>query len=60
MAKCKQAFTRLYASTASDEPTEVQFQAGDEVKVIHAFDEVLLIRNADGKVFNVPKEWIEQ
>jgi hypothetical protein len=60
MAKCKQAFTRLYASTASEEPKQFQFNPGDEVKIIHAFDEVYLIRNAEGKVFNVPKAWIEE
>jgi hypothetical protein len=60
MAKCKQEFTRLFAGTSTEAPQSYQFKAGEEVKIVHAFDEVYLIRNGEGRVFNVPKAWIEE
>ena len=57
MASVKEAFTCKYQSTTSAGIEEAAFSPGDEVEVIQEWsNDMCLVRNADGVVFNVPKK----
>jgi len=60
MATVKEAFTYKYQSTKNSEIEEASFSPGDEVEVVKEWDnDMLLVKNGDGVVFNVPKKNID-
>ena len=55
MATVKEAFTCKYQSTKNSEIEEASFSPGDEVEVVKEWsNEMCLVKNDDGVVFNVP------
>jgi hypothetical protein len=55
MATVKEAFTCKYQSTTSAGIEEATFSPGDEVEVVKEWsNDMCLVRDADGVVFNVP------
>jgi len=59
MAKCRVALTlKLQTNKQADIETR-ELQAGDVVTITHTFEAVVLIRDAEGHYYNVPKDKIE-
>jgi hypothetical protein len=56
MAKITQALTLKHRSNLSEDVEEVSFDAGDEVIILKEWDRSFLVKNDDGKLFNVPKD----
>lgn len=57
MATVKEAFTYKYQSTKNSGIEETTFSPGDEVEVVKEWsNDMCLVRDADGVVFNVPKK----
>jgi hypothetical protein len=55
MASVKEAFTYKYQSTKNSGIEETTFSPGDEVEVVKEWsNDMCLVRDADGVVFNVP------
>lgn len=55
MATVKEAFTYKYQSTKNSEIEEFEFSPGDEVEVVKEWsNDMCLVKNGDGVVFNVP------
>ena len=55
MATVKEAFTCKYQSTKNSEIEEAEFSPGDEVEVVKEWsNDMCLVKNGDGVVFNVP------
>jgi hypothetical protein len=60
MATVKEAFTYKYQTTKNSGIEEAGFSPGDEVDLIEEWsNELCLVRNGDGVVFNVPKKNID-
>ena len=60
MATVKEAFTYKFQSTKNSEIEEAEFSPGDEVEVVKEWgNDMLLVKNGDGVVFNVPKKNID-
>lgn len=59
MATIKEAFTMKYQLNKNVDIEEASFSPGDQLEVIKEWSgDTCLVRNADGIVFNVPKEKI--
>jgi hypothetical protein len=56
MAAITKAITLKHQSNLSEDSEEVSFGAGDTVTVLKEWDRFYLVKNGDGKLFNVPKD----
>ncbi|HEY8120134.1 MAG TPA: hypothetical protein VII78_02350 [Myxococcota bacterium] len=56
MASITKALTLKHQSNLSEDVEEVSFGAGDSVTVLKEWGQAYLVKNADGKLFNVPKD----
>jgi hypothetical protein len=56
MATITKALTLKHQSNLSEDVEEVSFAAGDEVTVLKEWAAHVLVKNDDGKLFNVPKD----
>jgi hypothetical protein len=56
MASLTKALTLKHQSNLSEDVEEISFSAGDEVTVLKEWDRSYLVKNDDGKLFNVPKD----
>jgi hypothetical protein len=56
MAKITKALTLKHQSNLSEDVEEVSFASGDEVSVLKEWERFYLVKNEDGKLFNVPKD----
>jgi hypothetical protein len=56
MAKLTKALTLKHQSNLSEDVEEVSFSAGEEVTLLKEWDRSFLVKNDDGKLFNVPKD----
>ncbi len=55
MATVKEAFSCKYQSTKNSGIEEASFSPGDEVEVVKEWsNDMCLVKNGDGVVFNVP------
>jgi hypothetical protein len=60
MATITKAITLKHQSNLSEDCEEVSFAAGDSVTVLKEWDTRFLVKNGDGKLFNVPKDAVER
>jgi hypothetical protein len=58
MATIKQDVTLKHQSNLSQEVEEIRFAAGEEVTVLKEWKDRVLVKNAEGKHFNVDKELV--
>jgi hypothetical protein len=56
MATITKAITLKHQPNLSEDCEEVSFSAGDSVTVLKEWDTRFLVKNGDGKLFNVPKD----
>ena len=56
--RIKQATTLKQQSNLGEEVEETEFSEGEEVTVLKEWKRHYLIKNSDGKLFNVPKSMI--
>lgn len=56
MAKLTRALTLKHQSNLSEDLEEISLGAGDTVTVLKEWDRFYLVKNDDGKLFNVPKD----
>ena len=56
MASITKPLTLKHQSNLSEDVEEVSFGAGDAVTVLKEWDRSYLVKNDDGKLFNVPKD----
>ena len=59
MAKIKQAVTLKHQPNLGEEVAEVSFEEGTELTVLKEWEDRSLCKDDDGKLFNVPKEFLE-
>jgi len=59
MPRITQDVTLLHRLQKSAEPLEVALAAGDQVSIMKEWEHHYLIRIADGKVFNIKKEYVD-
>ena len=55
----KEALTLKAHANLGEEVEDVEFSAGEELTVLKEWDHHYLVRNADGKLFNVRKELLK-
>ncbi len=55
MASITTALTLKHQSNLSEDVEDVSFSAGDTITVLKEWDTSFLVKNGDGKLFNVPK-----
>ena len=60
MATVRQAITLKHQSNLGEGVEEVKLAAGEAVSVLKEWQDRLLIKNAKGQLFNVPKDRIER
>jgi hypothetical protein len=56
MASITKPLTLKHQSNLSEDVEDVTFTPGDSVTVLKEWDQSLLVKNGDGKLFNVPKD----
>ena len=56
MASITKPLTFKHQSNLSEDVEEVSFNAGDSVTVLKEWDQSFLVKNDEGKLFNVPKD----
>jgi hypothetical protein len=59
MATIKQATTLKHQANLGEGVEEVAFQAGEEVTVLKEWESHYLVKNAQGRLFNVPKDRVD-
>ncbi len=60
MAKVKEAFSAYLRMGKEGEVETVEFQSGDEVEIVKEWEgELVLIKNGDGKLFNIKKSLLD-
>ena len=59
MAAITKDVTLLHRLQKSAEPAQVRLTAGDQVRILREWDRFYLVKIADGKVFNVGKEYVD-
>lgn len=59
MATVKSDFAAKFQTTKDGDIEETQFKRGDEVSLVQTWDQFVLIRDAHGHFYNVPKDKIE-
>jgi hypothetical protein len=57
--KFKEAGSLKHHANLGEEVSDVDFEAGQEVTVLHEWEKSYLVKDDDGKLFNVPKELVE-
>ena len=60
MATVRDALRLNHRANLESDITQVAFAAGEEVTILEEWTDFYLIKNADGLVFNVPKEAVER
>ena len=55
-ASITKALTLKHQSNLSEDVEDVSFSPGDAVTVLKEWDQSFLVKNDDGKLFNVPKD----
>jgi len=56
MTKVKEAFTAYLRMGKEGAAESIEFQSGDEVEIVKEWEgELVLIKNSDGKLFNIKK-----
>ncbi len=60
MAKIKQLLRLGHRANLGEEVEEVSFQPGDEVTVLKEWADRLLCKDAEGRLFNIPREQVER
>jgi hypothetical protein len=60
MATLKQATVLKHQSNLGEGVEEVPFRAGEEITILKEWQTVYLVKNAAGKLFNVPKQLVER
>ena len=60
MATLTQATVLKHQSNLGEGVAEVAFRAGEEVTILKEWQHSYLVKNAAGKVFNVPKELVQR
>ena len=58
--KLKAATTLKHQSNLGDEIEEIPFDAGQNFSVLKEWDSAYLVKDAEGKLFNVKKELAEE
>ena len=56
MASITKAISLKHQSNLSEDVAEVSFSPGDAVTVLKEWGGFYLVKNGDGKLFNVPKD----
>jgi hypothetical protein len=56
----KEACTLKHQANLGEQVDEVELEAGEELVVLREWDHHYLVKNRDGKLFNVRKELVEQ
>jgi hypothetical protein len=56
MAKVTKALTLKHQSNLSEDVEDVSFAPGDAVTLLKEWSQSFLVKNGDGKLFNVPKD----
>lgn len=56
MASITKPLTLKHQPNLSEDVEEISFAAGDKVTVLKEWDRAYLVKNDDGKLFNVPKD----
>ncbi len=57
--KLKQATTLKHHSNLGEEVEEIRFEAGQDFVVLREWETAYLVKDADGKLFNLKKELVE-
>ena len=55
-ASITKVLTLKHQSNLSEDVEDVSFSPGDAVTVLKEWDQSFLVKNDDGKLFNVPKD----
>ena len=58
--KIKEDITLKAQANLGEEVSESEFAAGTELSVLHDFETAWLVKDDDGRLFNVKKEWAEE
>jgi hypothetical protein len=59
MATIKKAMTLKHRANLGEEPEDVAFAEGDEVTVLHDWEDACLCKSEDGMLFNIRKSHLE-
>jgi len=60
VATLKQATVLKHQPNLGEGAEEVAFRAGEEVTILKEWQQSYLVKNAAGKLFNVPKQLVER
>jgi hypothetical protein len=60
MAKLKQALQLKHQANLSEDVEDVALGAGESVTVLKEWQNHYLVKNGEGKLFNVPKSAVEK
>jgi uncharacterized protein YgiM (DUF1202 family) len=60
MASITKTISLKHQSNLSEDVAEVTFNAGDAVTVLKEWGGFYLVKNGEGKLFNVPKDAVER
>ena len=58
--KLKQATTLKHHSNIGEEVEDIQFEAGQDLTVLKEWEKAYLVKDDDGKLFNVKKELVDE
>ncbi len=58
--KLKQATTLKHHSNLGEEVEDIHFPAGQDLTVLKEWEKAYLVKDDDGKLFNVKKELVEE
>ena len=58
--KFKQATTLKHHSNLGEEVEDIQFEAGQDLTVLKEWENAYLVKDEDGKLFNVKKDLVEE
>ena len=59
MAVITKDVTLFHRLSKTAEPAQVHLSTGDQVNIVREWAEHYLIRTADGKALNIPKQYID-
>ena len=59
MARLKQAVTLEHRANTGEEARPIEFEPGAEIQVIEQWERHCLVKDAEGRLFNVPREMID-
>jgi hypothetical protein len=59
MATIKKAITLRHQANLGEDPEDVALSEGDEVTVLHEWEDRSLCKNEDGRLFNIPKAQLD-